>query len=134
MKIAVDKINLNQSNIENNDSDTKKKNNAKKSWSLVLKLVPLQPKRYLIMGSKDKLVERFKKKPKDFTYEETVSLLAHFGYSEYNKGATSGSRVRFKNESKGFYIDIHRPHPGSIMKEWMVKTIYQHLKNNGFIK
>ena len=72
------------------------------------------------MGSKDKLVERFKKKPKDFTYEETVSLLAHFGYSEYNKGATSG--------------DIHRPHPGSIMKEWMVKTIYQHLKNNGFIK
>jgi hypothetical protein len=29
---------------------------------------------------------------------------------------------------------IHRPHPGSIMKEWMVKTIYQHLKNNGFIK
>ena len=24
------------------------------------------------MGSKDKLVERFKKKPKDFTYEETV--------------------------------------------------------------
>ena len=105
-----------------------------KIWNLVLKLVPLQPKRYLIMGSKDKLVERFKKKPKDFTYEETVSLLAHFGYSEYNKGATSGSRVRFKNESKGFYIDIHRPHPGSIMKEWMVKTIYQHLKNNGFIK
>ena len=30
------------------------------------------------MGSKEKLVERFKKKPKDFTYEETVSLLAHF--------------------------------------------------------
>ena len=27
------------------------------------------------MGSKEKLVERFKKKPKDFTYEETVSLL-----------------------------------------------------------
>ena len=41
------------------------------------------------MGSKEKLVERFKKKPKDFTYEETVSLLAHFGYSEYQKGATS---------------------------------------------
>ena len=110
------------------------KKKTEKIWNLVLKLVPLQPKRYLIMGSKDKLVERFKKKPKDFTYEETVSLLAHFGYSEYNKGATSGSRVRFKNESKGFYIDIHRPHPGSIMKEWMVKTIYQHLKNNGFIK
>ena len=86
------------------------------------------------MGSKDKLVERFKTKPKDFMYEETLSLLAYFGYHEHNKGATSGSRVRFKNDATGNYIDIHRPHPGSIMKEWMVKTIYQHLKNNGLIK
>ena len=50
------------------------------------------------MGSKEKLIERFKKKPKDFTYEETISLLSHFGYTEHTKGSTSGSRVRFKNE------------------------------------
>ncbi len=86
------------------------------------------------MGSKEKLVERFKKKPKDFTYEETLSLLAYFGYTEHTKGSTSGSRVRFKNDQTGAYIDIHRPHPGSIMKEWMVKTIYQHLKNHKLIK
>lgn len=85
------------------------------------------------MGTKDKLKERFKKKPKDFTYEETVTLLSQLGYQEYNKGATSGSRVRFKNESTGTYIDVHRPHPGSIMKEWMVKSIYQHLKSHGLI-
>ena len=91
------------------------------------------PKKKKTMGSKEKLVERFKKRPKDFTYEETVSLLAYFGYAEHQKGATSGSRVRFKNEATGSYIDIHRPHPGSIMKEWMVKTIYQHLKNKGLI-
>ena len=53
------------------------------------------------MGSKEKLVERFKKRPKDFTYEETLSLLACFGYQEHTKGATSGSRVRFKNETTG---------------------------------
>ena len=86
------------------------------------------------MGSKEKLVERFKNKPKDFTYEETRSLLGYFGYMEHTKGATSGSSVRFKNEETGAYIDIHRPHPGSIMKEWMVKTIYQHLKSKGLIK
>ena len=63
----------------------KQKNNAKKIWSLVLKLVPLQPKKIFNYGLKRQ-------------------------------------------------IGIHRPHPGSIMKEWMVKTIYQHLKNNGFIK
>ena len=48
------------------------------------------------MGTKEKLVERFKKLPKDFTYEETLKLLSIFGYYEHNKGATSGARVRFK--------------------------------------
>ena len=85
------------------------------------------------MGTKEKLVERFKKKPKDFTYDETVGLLSYFGYEVHNKGATSGSRVRFKNMQTGIYIDIHRPHPGSIMKEWMLKAIYQHLKSNNLI-
>jgi len=69
-----------------------------------------------------------------YSYEETLSLLAHLGYTEHTKGSTSGSRVRFKNEQTGAYIDIHRPHPGSIMKEWMVKTIYQHLKSHKLIK
>ncbi len=86
------------------------------------------------MGTKEKLIERFKKQPKDFTYSETKTLLSLFGYKEHNKGATSGSRVRFKNEEKEIYIDIHKPHPGSIMKEWMMKAIYQHLKSNEFIK
>ena len=90
--------------------------------------------KYNVMGTKEKLVDRFKKKPKDFTYEETIALLAHFGYEVHNKGATSGSRVRFKNETTGVYIDIHRPHPGSIMKEWMIKVIYLHLKEHGHIK
>lgn len=85
------------------------------------------------MGSKEKLIERFKKLPKDFTFEETLSLLGYFGYTKRNKGATSGSRIRFKNEETGQYIDIHRPHAGSIMKAWMMKAIYQHLKNNGLI-
>ncbi|MBO6077307.1 MAG: type II toxin-antitoxin system HicA family toxin [Bacteroidaceae bacterium] len=85
------------------------------------------------MSTKEKLKERFKKKPKDFTYEETVCLLEYLGYKVHNKGATSGSRVRFKNEQIGEYIDIHRPHPGSIMKEWMINTIYEHLKSNKLI-
>lgn len=86
------------------------------------------------MGKKEKLIERFKRLPKDFTYEEILSLMGYFGYSEHNKGATSGSRVRFKNENAGVYVDIHKPHPGSIMKAWMMKDIYEHLKINGHIK
>jgi len=86
------------------------------------------------MGTKEKLIERFRHLPKDFTFEETVKLLGVFGYDVHNKGATSGSRIRFKNAQTGLYIDIHKPHPGSIMKEWMMKAIFQHLKSNGLIK
>lgn len=85
------------------------------------------------MGTKEKLINRFKKLPKDFTFEETLTLLGFLGYKQHNKGATSGSRIRFKNEEKGIFVDIHRPHPGSIMKEWMLKVIYKHLKNNKLI-
>lgn len=85
-------------------------------------------------GTKEKLIDRFCKLPKDFTYEETLKLLSAFGYSEHNKGATSGFRVRLKNEQTGQYIDIHKPHPGSIMKAWMMKMIYQHLNSTGLIK
>ncbi len=86
------------------------------------------------MSTKDKLIDRFRGLPKDFTYEETVRLLSAFGYEEHNKGATSGSRVRFRNGRTGQYIDIHRPHPGSIMKEWMMKAIHRHLEDLGLIK
>ena len=85
------------------------------------------------MSSIEKLLERFKKKPKDFTYEETLRILSYFGYEVHNKGATSGSRVRFKNEVTGEYIDIHRPHPGSVMKEWMLNAVYQHLKSKNLL-
>ena len=72
------------------------------------------------MGRKEKLLKRFLQLPKDFTFEETTTLLSYLGYDVHNKGRTSG-------------IDLHRPHPGSIMKQWMIKTIYEHLKNNDLI-
>jgi hypothetical protein len=85
------------------------------------------------MGKKDKLVERFMNLPNDFTFDEMKKLLSAFGYQVDNKGATSGSRIRFKNENTRQYIDIHKPHPSSIMKEWAMKMIYVHLKKNNLI-
>ncbi|MFG6428265.1 type II toxin-antitoxin system HicA family toxin [Lepagella muris] len=81
------------------------------------------------MGTKDKLIERFKRLPKDFTYEEVVRLLKIFGYTEYNKGATSGSRVRFVR-GQGIFLDFHKPHPGSIMKMGTMRSIMSHLKEH----
>lgn len=85
------------------------------------------------MGTRDKLIERFKKLPKDFSFEETVTLLSYFGYEKHNKGASSGSRIRFFNPKTKEFINLHRPHPGSIMKGWMMKEIYNHLKEHGLI-
>ena len=50
------------------------------------------------MSKSDKLIERFKTLPKDFTFEEMVKLLSIFGYELENKGRTSGSRVEFHHE------------------------------------
>ena len=51
----------------------------------------------------------------------------------WRKGVTSGSRIRFKNQESGMWVDLHRPHPGNMMKEWMMKVLYKHLKENGLI-
>ncbi len=85
------------------------------------------------MGTREKLIERFKQLPVDFTFDEMQKLLGYFGYEKSNKGKTSGSRVVFKNEAKR-PIMIHKPHPGNILKGYAMKQVYQDLKEAGFIK
>ncbi len=83
------------------------------------------------MSKKDKLIERFKRLPSDFTFDELVTLLGYMGYELDNRGATSGSRIRFKNGHDK--IDMHKPHPGSIIKEKTLYNIYKFLKLNGLM-
>ena len=85
------------------------------------------------MGTKEKLIERFKRQPKDFTFDEMVKLLIGFGYTISNKGKTSGSRIRFINKVTKSVIDMHKPHPSNIMNEGVMKDVYNKLKNNFFI-
>jgi len=87
------------------------------------------------MGTKDKLIERFKRQPKDFTFDELKNLLFGFGFVMSNKGKTSGSRIRFQNTELKIIIDIHKPHTsGSPVKETALKEIYNSLLNNNLIK
>lgn len=83
------------------------------------------------MSRIEKLIERLKTKPKDLTYEETEKILNSLGFFEYNKGRTSGSRVEFKKNNKK--IQIHKPHPGNILKPYQVKIILNKLKELGEI-
>lgn len=82
------------------------------------------------MGTKEKLIARFKGKPKDFSYEELKRLLGFFGYSEKQ---ASGSRVVFLNEQKGHKIKLHKPHPVNILKRYQIELIEQELNDLGIL-
>lgn len=45
------------------------------------------------MGTKEKLIERFKSQPKDFNWDELVRLFSIFGYKIDNKGGSAGFSV-----------------------------------------
>ena len=79
------------------------------------------------MSKKDKIIDRLKSKPKDFTYGELKKILDNLGFLEYNKGKTSGSRVTFINENK-IKIDLHKPHQSNILKLYQINKILDKLK------
>ena len=67
------------------------------------------------MSRIDKAKERLKSLPKDYTYTEVKYLLGQLGFTESNKGRTSGSRVKFYRSSDGESILMHKPHPSDVM-------------------
>ena len=83
------------------------------------------------MSTIEKLKKRIKKIPKDFTYAEASTLLTARGFKEFNKGKTSGSRVRFYREKDGAIIDLHKPHPKPEMKKYAVEQMVDKLKEYG---
>ena len=84
------------------------------------------------MTKVDKLLKRFKSKPKDFTYEELVQVLKYFGYTELAMGKTTGSAKKFKND-KNDLINFHKPHPNNIIKSYVINQIIEKLERNGLI-
>lgn len=82
------------------------------------------------MAQIDKLKERIKTIPSDFSWNELRKLLNNAGYIEIQSGKTSGSRVRFiHNDHEP--ISLHKPHPSPIMKKYAVRDIVKTLKNRG---
>ena len=84
------------------------------------------------MGTKEKLIERFKRQPKDFTWDELVRLFSFFGFEVDNKGKTSGSRVLFENGDESYVA--HKPHPSNVIKEYSMKNILSYLTKKEYIK
>lgn len=84
------------------------------------------------MGQKEKLIQRLKTKPKNFTFDETETLLEYLGYSRTNKGKTSGSRVMFVSDEHETIL-LHKPHPQKELKSYQIKQLIEILEQEGLI-
>lgn len=85
------------------------------------------------MTKKEKLIERMRRLPKDFTFAELETVLVQLGFEKDDKGKTSGSRVRFYHKDKQMQYLAHKPHPSNIVKEKALKDIVDYLINNKLI-
>ena len=84
------------------------------------------------MSQKDKLIEKLKTLPKDFSFDEAETLLKYLEYIRSNKGKTSGSRVLFYRD--GFPpILLHKPHPQKELKPYQVKQLLELLEQEELI-
>ncbi len=86
------------------------------------------------MSSHEKLLQRFLKLPKDFSWEEVNKLLKKYGYVPYNKGKTSGSRVVFENKVSTISLDLHKPHPKNVLKPYQMKDVLEFLRRIGVVE
>lgn len=84
------------------------------------------------MGQKEKLIERLKAKPKDFTFDEARTLLGYLNYSESNKGKTSGSRAIFRSDYHPPIL-LHKPHPRKELLDYQIKQLIEILEQEKLI-
>ncbi|MBS6629003.1 MAG: type II toxin-antitoxin system HicA family toxin [Clostridiales bacterium] len=85
------------------------------------------------MSKLEKAKDRIRSKPKDYTYTEAKSLLLQLGFTEYNKGKTSGSRVKFCRNSDKRIFQLHKPHPGDVMSPGAIRDFAKRLSDMGEI-
>lgn len=83
------------------------------------------------MGRLEKDKARLRSIPRDYTYSEAKRLLLQLGFREYQKGRTSGSRVKFYRAKDQRVILLHRPHPGDEMGVGTVKDLAGFLRSLG---
>ena len=84
------------------------------------------------MSKKEKLINRLKSRPVDFSFSELETLLSILGFARVDKGRTSGSRVMFVNRNKQSIL-LHRPHGRKDLLEYQIKQIIDILEKEELI-
>lgn len=70
-----------------------------------------------------KALARLKTRPKDFSWKELQTIMAHFGYQELKGG---GSRRKFVHPESRVTVSLHEPHPSPIIKMYALDIIIEH--------
>jgi hypothetical protein len=86
-----------------------------------------------LMSKKDKLIRRIKSSPRDFTWNELVTLMNNLGFEEISTGKTGGSRRKFYCNDNGLIINLHKPHPSSTLKSYAIEQVIEKLEEEGII-
>lgn len=84
------------------------------------------------MSRKEKLLIRLQERPKDFTYDELVTLLGGYGFVLMKTKATSGRC--FRHRETGEKIKFHEPHPSSIIKMYVIDQVIEKFREIGLIQ
>ena len=87
----------------------------------------------MILGKRDKLIERLLSRPADFIFTELATLLGRLGYHIVKASKTGGSRVTFAN-SEGDYLRIHKPHPLNVLKRYQIEDVITALTERGLMQ
>ena len=84
------------------------------------------------MTKAEKLLQRFRTLPVDFTWDELVRLLESLDYQSVAGSKTGGSRRRFSHPERAPIL-LHKPHPGSIVKQYVLRQLTRQLQDEGLI-
>lgn len=71
---------------------------------------------------REKLIRRFRSRPRDLAWDELVRLLESVGYAQVRTGRTGGARRRFIHPDAPT-ISLHKPHPGNIVKTYVIDEV-----------
>ncbi len=80
------------------------------------------------VGKRDKAIARLMSKPKDFTWDELVTVMTACGYE---LKTTGGSGRKFIHTATGSTLYIHQPHPANVLKAYQVKEAVEELTERG---
>lgn len=82
------------------------------------------------MAGIEKMLERIKSKPTDYTVRELDRLMSKCGCEKESGGR--GSALRYVHQETGWVLTFDGPHPGSELYPYQIKKTLQFLTALGY--